>query len=197
MLQNMCDSLPVNRNSLPLALPQSQELQPESEDDNFPMFPALITLFCAYLTRSSIHFSDNNPHGGNRPPPFAALFVLPALGICLQRACINTSYCLRLSRLIDSFNTSVIIIQQSWFSANSSTELAIQLPVYYFKMSGERSGDSHMPIWLWAACEVPRGIWRVKPGVWTVLSGWWLTTSNIGLNNSPQKRKHVCLQINF
>lgn len=143
------------------------------------------------------HFSDNNPHGGNRLPPFAALFVLPALGICLQRACINTPCCLRLSRLIDSFNTSVIIIQRSWLSANSSTELAVQLPVYYFKMSGERSGENHMPIWLWAACEVPCEIWRVKPGVWAVLSGWWLTTSDIGLNNSPQKRKHVCLQINF
>lgn len=154
------------------------------------MFPALVALFCAYVTRSSMtHLWQSVsyfPWRKQPPPPFAAHFVLPALGICLQRACINSPYCLRLSRLIDSFNTSaalpaVVIIQQSWLSANSSTELAVQLPVYYSKTSGERSGDSHMPIRLLAACEVPCGTWRAKPGVWAVLLGWWLTSSDIGL----------------
>ena len=104
------------------------------------------------------------------PPLVAALLVSSAQSICLQRACMNTPYCRRLSRLIDSFNTSValpavVIIQRSWLSANSSTELAVQLPVYYSKTSGERSGDSHTPIRLWTACEVLRGAPRAKPGV--------------------------------
>lgn len=170
MLKNSCDSLPVNSNSLPLAFPQSQELQPE--DNNFPACvssPGCLVLCISHPFKYDTSLKTT-PKEETAPPPFAALFVLPALGICLQRACINTPYCLRLSRLIDSFNTSValpavVIIQRSWLSANSSSELALQLPVYYSKTSGERSGDSHMPIRLWAACKVPRGMWRAKPGV--------------------------------
>lgn len=39
-------------------------------------------------------------------------------------------------------------------------------------MSGEWSGDSRMPIGLWAACEVPCGAPEAKPGVRAVLLGW-------------------------
>lgn len=121
---------------------------------------------------------DGTPTGdsGERSPPAAAL-GLSARSICLQRAYINTPCRLRLSSLIDSFTTSValpagVIIHRSWLSANSSTELAFQLLVYESKTSGERSGDSHMPIWLWAACEAPRGTQKAKPGVQAVLSAW-------------------------
>lgn len=125
-----------------------------------------------FLHVQAWRFSDNNPPRENSPPPppqVAALLALSAQGIYLQRACFNTPYCLSLSRLIGSFNTSVVlpavvIIQRSWLSANSSTELAVQLPVYYSKTSAEQSGDSHMPIWLWTACEVPCGTLRVKQG---------------------------------
>lgn len=113
---------------------------------------------------------DDTPTGdrGERSPPAAAL-VLSARGICLQRACINALCRLRLSSLIDSFTTSValpagVIIHRSWLSANSSAELAFQLLVYKSKTSGEQSGDSHMPIWLWAACEAPRVTQKAKPG---------------------------------
>lgn len=164
--------MPENSNCLPLALPHLQELQPECEDNSFPACvssPGRLALCLSHPFKYDTSLTTT-PTEETAPPPFAALFVLPALGICLQRACINTPYCLRLSRLIDSFNTSialpaVVIIQRSWLSANSSTELAVQLPIYYSKMSGERSGDSHMPIQLWAACEVPRGTGRAKPGV--------------------------------
>lgn len=180
--------LQVNSNNLPFALPQSQELQPECKDNNFPACvssPGHLVLCISHPIKYGTSLTTT-PTEETAPPPFAALSVLPALGICLQRACINTPCCLRLSRLIDSFNTSValpavVIIQQSWLSANSSTELALQLPVYYSKTSGERSGDSQMPIRLWAACELPRGMWRAKPWVWAVLLGWWLTASDIGL----------------
>lgn len=148
--------------------------------------PGLLAEFCAFLPRSSMTLLWRQPPQRKEPPTVVALLVLSAQGVCLRRACINTPCCLRLSRLIDSFNTSValpavVIIQQSWLSANSSAELAFQLPVYYSKTSGERSGDSHMPIWLRTACEVPRGTPRAKPGVWAVLLGWWLTASDIGL----------------
>lgn len=173
MLQDGWDSLPASSSSLPLAFPPPQKLQPGCKDNFFPACissPGHPVLCISYMFKHDASLTTTPTEKTATPPPQVAAFLaLSAQGICLQRACFNTPYCLSLSRLIGSFNTSVVlpavvIIQRSWLSANSSTELAVQLPVYYSKTSAERSGDSHMPIWLWTACEVPCGTLRVKQG---------------------------------
>lgn len=183
MLKDGCDFLPASSSNLLLALPPSQELQPGCKDNSSPACvssPGHLGLCIPHRFKYDASLMTSPTEKIGPPltlPKVVALLVSSAQGICLERACINTPSCLRLSRLIDSFNTSValpavVIIQWSWLSANSSTEVAFQLPVYYSKTSGERSGDSHMPIRLWTACEVPRGTPKAKPGVRAVLLGW-------------------------